>query len=87
MSGYPPFGQRRRPSGSEAPGTRGFAAAFHLGADDRHIHVLDASGAALASIQALDGLAEQQARELELLRAEVNAMRCRGEVEALVCVG
>jgi hypothetical protein len=49
------------------PMAQDFAAAFGVGEDDRHIHVVDASGVALASIQALAArLAEAEARIAEL---------------------
>jgi hypothetical protein len=47
-----------------------FAAAFGVGDDDRHIHTVDASGVALAAIQALAArLAAAEAR-IEELQAE-----------------
>jgi len=52
-----------------------FAAAFGVGDDDRHIHVVDASGVALASIQALHQVVQQQARELQALRWQVEQLR------------
>jgi len=57
------------------PMAQGFAAAFCLGADDRHIHVIDASGVALASIQALYALVQEQARQIALLRAELRVSK------------
>ena len=64
------------------PMAQDFAAAFGLGADDRHIHVVDAAGVALAAIQGLHGLVQAQAarlegfdRELATLRAETAALR------------
>jgi hypothetical protein len=66
----------------EAPGVRhlgpmaqDFAAAFGLGADDRRIHAVDASGVALAAIQGLQRLVQAQARQLEALAAEVASLR------------
>jgi hypothetical protein len=64
------------------PGTRhlgpmaqDFAATFGVGDDDRHIHVVDANGVALAAIQALaKQLAETQARIAEL-ESEVERLR------------
>jgi hypothetical protein len=45
------------------PMAQDFAAAFGVGEDDRHIHVVDSSGVALAAIQALAArLAEAEAR-------------------------
>src|SRR5579884_461926 len=44
------------------PMAQDFAAAFGVGADDRHIHVVDGQGVALSAIQGLSQLlAEQQA--------------------------
>jgi len=57
------------------PMAQDFAAAFGLGGDDRHIHVIDASGVALASLQALYELVQDQARQIALLRAEVDTRR------------
>lgn len=56
------------------PMAQDFAAAFGLGADDRHIAPLDAAGVGLASVQALHGkmataLAERD-EEIEALRRE-----------------
>jgi len=64
------------------PMAQDFAAAFGLGADDRHIFPLDAAGVALAAIQGLQALAQAQAtrlaaleRELTVLRSEAAALR------------
>jgi len=57
------------------PMAQDFAATFGLGADDRHIHVIDASGVALASLQALHELVQEQGRQIALLRAELSRMR------------
>jgi hypothetical protein len=49
------------------PMAQDFAAAFGVGEDDRHIHPVDASGVALAAIQALaERLAQAEARIAEL---------------------
>ena len=45
------------------PMAQDFAAAFHVGDDDRHIHVVDGQGVALAAIQGL-------LQEVRLLQAE-----------------
>jgi hypothetical protein len=58
-----------------------FAAAFGLGADDRHIFPLDAGGVALAAIQGLHGLVQAQGTRLEALERELTALR--GEAAAL----
>jgi len=57
------------------PMAQDFAEAFGLGADDRHIHVIDASGVAMASLQALSELVHEQGRQIALLRAELSRMR------------
>jgi hypothetical protein len=57
------------------PMAQDFAAAFGVGADDRHIHVVDASGVALAAIQGLHRLVEAQASEIRTLSREVTALR------------
>jgi hypothetical protein len=57
------------------PMAQDFAAAFGLGTDDRHIHVIDASGVALASMQALYELIQEQTRQIAVLRAEISGLR------------
>jgi hypothetical protein len=57
------------------PMAQDFAAAFALGADDRHIHVIDTGGVAMASVQALHELVQEQGRQIALLRAEIGALR------------
>jgi hypothetical protein len=51
------------------PMAQDFASAFGVGPDDRHINLLDASGVALAAIQALAQQVQTQASELASLRA------------------
>lgn len=63
------------------PMAQDFAAAFGLGADDRHIFPLDAGGVALAAIQALDGLVQAQGARLDALEHELATLR--GETAAL----
>ena len=63
------------------PMAQDFAAAFGLGADDRHIFPLDAADVALAAIQGLHGLVQAQAARLETLEREMAALR--GEAAAL----
>jgi hypothetical protein len=63
------------------PMAQDFAAAFGLGADDRHIFTLDAAGVALAAIQGLHGLVQAQQVRLEALERELSALR--GETAAL----
>ena len=63
------------------PMAQDFAAAFGLGADDRHIFPLDAAGVALAALQGLHGLVQAQDSRLEALERELAALR--GETAAL----
>ncbi len=57
------------------PMAQDFAAAFGLGADDRHIFPLDAGGVALAAIQGLHELMHAQAARLARLEGEVATLR------------
>ena len=57
------------------PMAQDFAAAFGLGADDRHIFPLDAAGVALAAIQGLQALAQAQATRLAALERELTVSR------------
>jgi len=57
------------------PMAQDFAAAFGLGADDRHIFTLDAAGVALAAIQGLCDLVQRQGARLEALEGELAALR------------
>jgi len=63
------------------PMAQDFAAAFGLGADDRHIFTLDAAGVALAAIQELHALAQAQQARLEALERELTTLR--GETAGL----
>ena len=63
------------------PMAQDFAAAFRLGADDRHIFPLDATGVALAAIQGLHAVVQAQATRLEALEREL--MTLRGETASL----
>ena len=63
------------------PMAQDFAAAFGLGADDRHIFPLDAAGVALAAIQGLHAVVQAQATRLEALEREL--MTLRGETASL----
>ncbi len=56
------------------PMAQDFAAAFAVGEDDRHINMVDASGVALAAIQALNTLVREQAQQIATLRQQVNAL-------------
>ncbi len=57
------------------PMAQDFAAAFGVGEDNRHINMVDASGVALAAIQGLHALVNQQAEQIAELRAQVEALR------------
>jgi hypothetical protein len=57
------------------PMAQDFSAAFGLGADDRHIHVIDASGVALTAIQGLHAVVQAQAARLAALEREIAALR------------
>ena len=62
------------------PMAQDFAAAFGVGSDDRHIATVDASGVALASIQALHERVAAQAEEIERLRSELEAVKASAAV-------
>jgi hypothetical protein len=57
------------------PTAQDFAAAFGLGEDDTHIASLDASGVALAAIQALHAQNQEQAARLDALEVENAGLR------------
>ena len=57
------------------PMAQDFAAAFGLGADDRHIFPLDAAGVALAALQGLHSLVQAQTARCEALERELTALR------------
>jgi len=64
------------------PVAQDFRAAFGLGEDDRHISAVDADGVAMAAVQALyrlmrekDRVIEQQAVEIQRLKAGVEGLR------------
>jgi hypothetical protein len=62
------------------PMAQDFAAEFGLGNDDRTIHDVDASGVALAAIQALHDRVERLARENDQLKKRVRALEQRKAV-------
>ena len=64
------------------PMAQDFHAAFGLGADDRHIHTLDAGGVVLAAIQGLHALVAAQARQLAAIERECAALRTELEAQA-----
>jgi hypothetical protein len=60
------------------PRAADFRAALSVGAHDDRIHPADAGGALLAAIQGLQELVSQQDRELDLLRAGLEAIERDG---------
>lgn len=57
------------------PMAQDFHASLGLGADDKHIHVVDSGGVSLAAIQALAARTDELARRNAALRAENNLLR------------
>jgi hypothetical protein len=57
------------------PMAQDFRAAFGLGEDERHIDTIDADGVALAGVQALYRLAQQQEAQLARQQAEISELR------------
>ncbi len=57
------------------PVAQDFHAAFGLGQDDRHIAALDASGVALAAVQGLHEVSQEQAAHIEELETENAALQ------------
>jgi hypothetical protein len=56
------------------PTAQDFAAAFAVGADDKHIAMVDADGVALAAIQGLNAKVEAQAQEIAVLKRLVEQL-------------
>jgi hypothetical protein len=54
------------------PMAQDFSAAFGVGEDDRHIHVVDSSGVALAAIQALAARLAEAEQQIAKLQAELH---------------
>jgi hypothetical protein len=59
------------------PMAQDFHAAFEVGEDDRHITTVDADGVALAAIQGLHQIVEQQAKKLREKEARVAELEKR----------
>ena len=59
------------------PMAQDFHAAFGLGQDERHISMVDADGVALAAIQALTRIVDDQRAELERLKARLADIESR----------
>lgn len=68
------------------PMAQDFAAAFGLGADDRHIFPLDAGGVALAAIQGLHALVQAQDARLQALERELRGLRAEVAARERVAV-
>jgi uncharacterized coiled-coil protein SlyX len=67
------------------PTAQDFAAAFHVGEDERRITTIDADGVALAAIQGLNSLVSEQKQELQQLRRQNQDLTSRlEELEKLV---
>jgi hypothetical protein len=59
------------------PMAQDFRKAFELGSDERQIHVVDASGVALASIQALYAIVREQKTRIDGLEARLDELKRR----------
>jgi hypothetical protein len=59
------------------PTAQDFHAAFGLGEDERHISEVDASGVALAAIQALSGLLHEQEAQISALKEQNAKLEAR----------
>ena len=62
------------------PMAQDFAAAFKVGASDRRITTVDADGVALAAIQGLNQVVQEQQAELKQKTAEIQSLQQRLEV-------
>jgi hypothetical protein len=60
-----------------SPVAQDFYAAFRLGEDDEHLSALDTNGVALAAIQGLHELSQEQAAHIGELEAEGAALRAQ----------
>jgi len=58
-----------------SPMAQDFAAAFSVGEDDKHIHPVDVSGVAFASIQALYQMLKESRAEILSLRNQVRKLQ------------
>jgi hypothetical protein len=59
------------------PTAQDFQATFGLGEDDRHISTVDADGVALAAIQGLYQLSQEQAAQIEAQQAQIATLEAR----------
>lgn len=57
------------------PMAQDFAAAFNVGHDDKHIHVVDSMGVAFAAIKALHEVLQERAAGIEAMKAELRALK------------
>ncbi len=65
------------------PAAQDFQAAFGVGEDDRHISAVDADGVALAAIQGLYQLTQEQAAQLAMQQEQIEALQQQNaELEA-----
>lgn len=66
------------------PMAQDFHATFGVGEDDTHVNMVDANGVALAAIQGLYQLVQEQQRELTLLHARLAALELGRPPQVLV---
>ena len=59
------------------PMAQDFAEAFGVGESDKRINMIDANGVAMAAIQGLFGLLQEQKEQLESLRSEVAELKAQ----------
>ena len=59
------------------PMAQDFAALFRVGADDKHIQMVDVAGVAFSAIQALTATVKQSEAEIRALRVEVRTLNQR----------
>jgi hypothetical protein len=69
------------------PMAQDFAAAFQVGESDRCITTVDADGVALAAIQGLNEIVEEQKAELKQKAAEIHSLQKRLEILERVILG
>lgn len=59
------------------PMVQDFRAAFQLGADDKHIDLIDANGVTMAAIQGLYQQSQELAAEVRQLRAQMTQQQAQ----------
>jgi len=57
------------------PMAQDFAKAFHVGADNKHIDLLDGQGVNMAATQALYRMVQKQQRQISVLQAQVRSLQ------------